>query len=79
MPRAAGGTLMNESITKAAGAAHGQELSPERMEGLIRAAGRTPRQRTTSYAGVLSSQTTKSFGAAPLAPLNMEQFELVRA
>ena len=44
-----GGTLMNESISRAAGAQHGQEMPPERMEALIRSAGRTPRQRTTLY------------------------------
>ena len=32
-----GGTLMNESISRAAGAAHGQEMPPERMEEAIRA------------------------------------------
>jgi len=44
-----GGVLMNESITRAAGAVHGQELSAEDLERLIKAAGRTPRQRTTAY------------------------------
>ncbi len=44
-----GGTLMNESITRAAGAVHGQEMLPETIEGLIRRAGRIPRQRTTLY------------------------------
>src|SRR5213079_1969306 len=44
-----GGTLMNESISRAAGARHGQELPPEAMEAAIRAAGRVPRQRTTLY------------------------------
>ncbi len=44
-----GGVLMNESITRAAGAVHGQELSAERLQRLIRAAGRIPRQRTTLY------------------------------
>ena len=37
-----GGTLMNESISRAAGSEHGQELAPEGMEALIRASGRTP-------------------------------------
>ncbi|MGH3061380.1 MAG: 7,8-didemethyl-8-hydroxy-5-deazariboflavin synthase CofG, partial [Gaiellaceae bacterium] len=37
-----GGTLMNESISRAAGAAHGQEMPPERMEAVIRATGRRP-------------------------------------
>ena len=45
-----GGTLMNESISRAAGASHGQEMAPAMMEDLIRAAGRTPRRRTTLYA-----------------------------
>ena len=44
-----GGTLMNESISRSAGAEHGQEFPPEAMEELIRAAGRIPRQRTTLY------------------------------
>ena len=44
-----GGTLMNETITRAAGAAHGEEMPPEAMERMIRAVGRTPRQRTTLY------------------------------
>ena len=34
-----GGTLMNESISRAAGASHGQEMPPEQMEETIRAAG----------------------------------------
>ena len=44
-----GGTLMNESITRAAGAVHGQEMSPQLMEQTIRNIGRIPRQRTTLY------------------------------
>ena len=45
-----GGTLMNESISRAAGAAHGQEMTPARMQALIRSADRCPRERTTLYA-----------------------------
>ncbi|MGH2694175.1 MAG: 5-amino-6-(D-ribitylamino)uracil--L-tyrosine 4-hydroxyphenyl transferase CofH, partial [Actinomycetota bacterium] len=44
-----GGTLMDENISRAAGASHGQELTPDEMERLIRSIGRTPRQRTTLY------------------------------
>jgi FO synthase len=62
-----GGTLMNESISRAAGAEHGQELPPERMEAAIRALGRTPRQRTTLYGDPPPAQVRRSFGAAPLA------------
>jgi FO synthase len=66
-----GGTLMNESISRAAGSEWGQELPPEAMEELIRSAGRTPRQRTTTYGEPPVEQVRRSFGAAPLAePLN---------
>jgi FO synthase len=61
-----GGTLMNESISRAAGASHGQEMPPERMEQAIRAAGRTPRQRTTLYGVPPRERTQASFGAPPL-------------
>ena len=44
-----GGTLMNENISRAAGAAHGQEMLPEDLEQMIRKVGRTPRRRTTLY------------------------------
>ena len=44
-----GGTLMNESISRAAGAKHGQEVTPAEMVRLIRAAGRVPVQRNTLY------------------------------
>jgi FO synthase len=62
-----GGTLMNESISRAAGAGHGQELPPERMEALIRAAGRIPRQRTTLYGEVPEERRGAAFAAPPLA------------
>ncbi len=66
-----GGTLMNESISRAAGAEHGQEFPPEAMEAAIRAIGRTPRQRTTLYGTPPPERTARSFGAPPLAePLN---------
>jgi FO synthase len=51
-----GGTLMDESISRAAGASHGQEMPPAAMEALIRSAGRTPRARTTLYAPSPRSQ-----------------------
>jgi len=44
-----GGTLMNETISRSAGASHGQEMTPDMLAGLIRGIGRTPRQRTTLY------------------------------
>jgi FO synthase len=62
-----GGTLMNETITRSAGAAHGQEMSPERMEALILAAGRRPIQRTTLYESAGEERRRASLAAAPLA------------
>ena len=66
-----GGTLMNESITRAAGAMFGQEMPPENMEALIRSLGRVPRQRTTLYGDPAPDRIAASFGAAPLSePIN---------
>jgi FO synthase len=62
-----GGTLMNESITRAAGAVHGEELPPAEMEALINAIGRKPAQRTTLYEEVAAERRVASFKAAPLA------------
>jgi FO synthase len=45
-----GGTLMDETISRAAGASHGPEMAPAMMEDLIRPLGRRPRERTTLYA-----------------------------
>jgi FO synthase len=64
-----GGTLMNESITRAAGAEHGQEFPPEAMEDLIRSLGRTPEQRTTLYGPVPAERRSASLNAAALAPV----------
>jgi FO synthase len=64
-----GGTLMNESISRAAGSAFGQELPPERMEEIIRAAGRNPVQRTTTYGTPPASQVERSFDASAVQPV----------
>lgn len=44
-----GGTLMDESITRAAGGVNGQEFGPAEMRALAAAVGRPVRQRTTLY------------------------------
>jgi FO synthase len=44
-----GGTLMDETITRSAGANNGQEMTPAQMENVIRSLGRVPRQRNTVY------------------------------
>ncbi|MBM4195860.1 MAG: 7,8-didemethyl-8-hydroxy-5-deazariboflavin synthase subunit CofH, partial [Gammaproteobacteria bacterium] len=64
-----GGTLMNESISRAAGAGHGQELPPERMDELITGAGRIARHRTTLYREAPAGRIDASYGAAPLAAM----------
>ena len=47
-----GGVLMNESISRAAGAAHGQEVGVDELFAAAAAAGRPLRQRTTLYKDV---------------------------
>jgi FO synthase len=61
-----GGTLMNESITRAAGSEHGQETSPELMISMIEAAGRQPLQRSTAYDSVSIDRHQASFSAPEL-------------
>jgi FO synthase len=64
-----GGTLMNESISRAAGTQHGQEFPPEAMEQLIRSIGRTPVQRDTLYRPAAEERQKASFNAPELAPV----------
>jgi FO synthase len=64
-----GGTLMNESISRAAGTQHGQEFPPLAMEALIRGLGRVPQQRDTLYRPVPAERRAAALGAAPLAPV----------
>jgi FO synthase subunit 2 len=47
-----GGTLMNESISTAAGASHGQLMTPATLRRVIRDAGRVPVERSTTYAAI---------------------------
>jgi FO synthase len=61
-----GGTLMNESITRAAGAVHGEEMPPEAMEEVIASLDRRSRQRTTLYGDAAAGRIAASFGAMPL-------------
>jgi len=44
-----GGTLMNESITRAAGGVHGQNVTPVQFAAIARSLGRSAVQRTTLY------------------------------
>ncbi len=47
-----GGTLMDENISRAAGASHGQEMTPDDFAALVAPLGRTLQERTTLYAPV---------------------------
>ena len=53
-----GGTLMNESISRASGAAHGQLATADELEAAILGMGRMPYQRTTLYDVVDTAATT---------------------
>jgi FO synthase len=61
-----GGTLMNETITRAAGANHGQEKLRVELERLIRKAARVPRQRNTLYGDVSDERCRASGMTIPL-------------
>ena len=61
---------MNGTITRSAGAVHGQEMETERMKDLIRSLGREARQRSTLYEQVLTKRQITSSAAAPLEPVH---------
>lgn len=64
-----GGTLMNESITRAAGAEHGEEFSVDEMIRLIKSSGRTAQQRSTSYGKVSKERMEAAQSAIPLSDI----------
>jgi FO synthase len=68
-----GGTLMDETITRSAGAAHGREMTPGTLEGIIRSIGRVPRQRSTLYADVPEERYRASFEPERDAPASPRQ------
>lgn len=61
-----GGTLMNETITRAAGADHGEETTPQQMQRRIEAAGRRPRQRDTLYNDASEERQSAALAATML-------------
>jgi FO synthase len=63
-----GGTLMEETISRMAGSEHGSRKSVEELEGMVRDAGRTPRQRTTLY-GEVPEERMRAARRAPLPVL----------
>jgi 7,8-didemethyl-8-hydroxy-5-deazariboflavin synthase CofH subunit len=61
-----GGTLMEENISREAGATAGQYTSPEEFQSLIRQIGRIPAERNTIYSRIQIKETFESFPAEPL-------------
>lgn len=75
-----GGTLMNESITRAAGSEHGQEWAPAVMEERILELGRNPLQRSTRYQPVSEERRLAARSALPLRePVNTPARKYERA
>ena len=56
-----GGTLMEENISREAGATAGQYTSPEEFQGLIRETGRIPAERNTTYSRIRIMEPVESF------------------
>jgi FO synthase len=55
-----GGTLMDENISRAAGANHGQKMTEDSFNAVVAPLGRTLTQRTTLYARAERAATTSS-------------------
>jgi FO synthase len=64
-----GGTLMNESISRAAGTTHGQETSPQTMAAMIEATDRVPRQRNTVYGDASDSRIAAGLAAVEITEI----------
>jgi FO synthase len=61
-----GGTLMEENISREAGATAGQYTSPEDFQALISEMGRIPAERNTTYSRIQIKLRVRSFPAEPL-------------
>lgn len=61
-----GGTLMEENISREAGATAGQYTRPEDFQALIREIGRIPAERNTTYSRIQIKMNFESFPAEPL-------------
>ena len=66
-----GGTLINESISTAAGAGHGQFLRPSEIRQLIRQVGRKPAERWTDYT------IRRTFGEESVNPDKLDTIDRV--
>ena len=71
-----GGTLMNESISRSAGAPYGQEVTPLEMCRMIREIGRRPARRNTLYQIAEPYDDHDPPDMEPLVPRTAEQSSL---
>lgn len=73
-----GGSLMEETISRAAGASHGQEVTRAEFEALARGLGREPWQRTTTYTEARASNNLPIRQGSPEpAPLRAGHQEMI--
>jgi FO synthase len=71
-----GGTLMNETISRSAGASYGQEMTPPALESIIADAGRRPRLRNTLYGDAPQDRRAAAFAdAARVLPASLDMAE----
>jgi 7,8-didemethyl-8-hydroxy-5-deazariboflavin synthase CofH subunit len=73
-----GGTLMDETISRSAGANFGEELTPTEMVGLIRDAGRRPLRRGTLYQKLETYDDHDPSDIGPLKPRPHEPIRFIR-
>ena len=69
-----GGTLMNESISTAAGAQYGQLMKPKYLHSVIKEIGRTPIERTTLYRVVKEFDQEEPDSGSALDEINPSKF-----
>ena len=69
-----GGVLMYELIARAVGTSHGQEMSPARLDDLIRGLGRVPPERTTHDGTPSPGRRAAALTAGPIAEIEQTPF-----
>ncbi|WP_207005481.1 5-amino-6-(D-ribitylamino)uracil--L-tyrosine 4-hydroxyphenyl transferase CofH [Trinickia mobilis] len=73
-----GGTLMDESISRSAGASFGEEITAAEMVQIIRDAGREPLRRSTLYAPLERYADHDPVALVPLKPRPYDPIQFIR-
>lgn len=68
-----GGSLMNESITRAAGAEHGQEWHPAQIEKFLTDLQKKPKMRTTRYTQAPAERRRTAMQSGELATIRLDE------